>query len=52
MTGYLVQAAGPALLEGWVWASLSQLAAEYPLPSAFSGFQEVVEAALLQGEFQ
>ena len=52
MTGYLVQAAGPALPEGWVWASLSQLAAEYPLPSAFSGFQEVVEAALLQGEFQ
>ncbi len=46
MAGYRVDAAGPGLPEGWVWASPAQLAEKYPLPSAFAGFQEAVDAAL------
>lgn len=49
MTGRIVQAASPALPEGWVWADRDALRDVYPVPSAFSGLAHLVEGHLGHG---
>ncbi len=38
MTGWRAESASDGLPEGWVWASFSEIAEKYALPSAFSTF--------------
>jgi len=46
MTGVVVDAAGPELPEGWVWAGREDLRSRYAVPNAFRIFAPVVEEAL------
>lgn len=46
MTAYVVEADGPELPEGWVWADRRDLAGTYSVPSAFQGFQHIVDERL------
>ena len=47
MEAFAVDAAGEELPQGWIWASAGDLASEYPLPSAFQAFEELVGSRLL-----
>ena len=51
MRSLLVEAAGEALPEGWVWAGREELARDYALPNAFRAFRDTVEERL-KGEQQ
>lgn len=46
MTCVVVEAAGPTLPTGWVWASRAELERDYAVPSAFQSFAGTVEAHL------
>ena len=46
MRSLLVEAAGPNLPEGWVWADQAELAQDYAVPNAFRAFTSAVEARL------
>jgi len=43
LTARIVQAESPDLPPDWVWAGRRALALDYALPSAFDGFQHIVE---------
>ena len=46
MGSVIVDAAGEALPEGWVWADRTELEQEYAVPNAFRDFQSAVERRL------
>ena len=49
MRSLVVEAAGPDLPEGWVWADRAELARDYAVPNAFQAFAQTVEARLAGG---
>ena len=46
MEGRVVECAGPALPEGWVWADREELERRYAVPNAFRAFEPVVKEQL------
>ncbi len=49
MTALALEASGPELPAGWVWADRDALQNVYALPSAFRSFAHIVEERLLEG---
>ena len=47
MTSAAVEAAGPALPEGWVWAGGEELRERYAVPNAFRSFEAYVQSRIL-----
>ena len=46
MTSTAVEAAGPALPEGWVWAGREELRERYAVPNAFRTFGAYVQGRI------
>ena len=47
MTARRLELAHSTLPQGWVWADRSELEENYPVPSAFGAFWQIVEEGLL-----